>query len=383
MARLLDYVRWRGDLSFEKDPFNSLDAALFAVLSYLPFDKSVAGHTLGEASERLFYKRDKPYQLNPAENLELQLLPLSQRYKDIKFVDWSVKIQKHPAVQFTATTFRIAPHKILVSFRGTDGSMIGITEDVYMSYQPEIIGQSVAANYLQEIARRFPNSEIITVGHSKGGNFATYAITALSPEDQDRVIKAYSFDGPGFMKETSDTQSFQRVLPKMITYVPEGSIFGMMLDHPERTLVIKSTAKMMDQHDPRRWEVARNGFVMAPGLSNASRIVRNSFISWNTQIPRQQRESLWLALFSAIESQKITEFSQLTANKLRAAIQFSHAYLNLPPEIRLIANQIVSDIASTAKAHLNIPLINKVDTLKPLGNDSSKGPIVLDTYAGS
>lgn len=383
MARLLDYVRWRGDLSFEQDPFNSLDAALFAVISYLPFDKSVAGHALGQAAERLYHKKDKPYQLNSTENLELQLLPLSERYKDIKFVDWSVKIQKHPAVQFTATTFRLGPHKILVSFRGTDGSMIGITEDVYMSYQPEIIGQSVAASYLQEIARRFPNSEIITVGHSKGGNFATYAITELSPEDQERVIKAYSFDGPGFMKETYDTQNFQRVLSKMITYVPESSIFGMMLDHPERTLVIKSKAKMMDQHDPRRWEVARNGFVMAPGLSNASRIIRNSFISWNTQIPRQQREALWLALFSAIESQKITEFSQLTANKLRAAIQFSHAYLNLAPDIRLIANQIVSDIANTAKAHLNIPLINKANALKPLGNDSSKGPIVLDTYAGS
>ena len=383
MAHLLDYVRWRGDLSFNIEPFNSLDAALFAVLSYLPFDKSVSGHTLGEASERLYYKRTKPYPLSPTENLELQLMPISERYKNIEFVDWSKKIQKHPAIQFTAATFRIAPKKILVSFRGTDGSMIGVTEDVYMSYQPEIIGQSVAANYLQEIARRFPNSEIITVGHSKGGNFATYAITALSPADQGRIIKAYSFDGPGFMKETYDTPNFQNALPKMITYVPEGSIFGMMLDHPDRTLVIKSKAKMMDQHDPRRWEVARDGFVMAPRLSNASRIIRNSFISWNTQIPREQRESLWLALFSAIEGQNITEFNQLTANKLRAAIQFSHTYLTLPPDIRLIANKIVTDIASTAKAHVNIPLINKVDTLKPLGNDSSKGPIVLDTYAGS
>ncbi|MBP2058748.1 hypothetical protein J2Z60_001937 [Lactobacillus colini] len=383
MAHLLDYVRWRGDLAFDIEPFNSLDAALFAALSYLPFDKSVTGHTLGEASERLYYKRIKPYKLGPAENLELQLMPISARYKNIEFVDWSKKIQKRPAIQFTAATFRIAPKKILVSFRGTDGSMIGITEDVYMSYQPEITGQTVAANYLQEIANRFPNSEIITVGHSKGGNFATYAVASLPPQDQDRVIKAYSFDGPGFMKETYDTPNFQSAISKMITYVPEGSIFGMMLDHPERTLVVKSDVNMMKQHDPRRWNVARDGFVLAPGLTNTSRIIRNSFISWNTEIPRQQRQAFWLALFSAIENQNITEFSQLKANKLRAAIQFSYTYLNLPPDIRLIANQIISDIAATARTHVNIPLINKADTLKPLGNDSSKGPIVLDSYNGA
>lgn len=383
MAKLLDYVRWRGDLSFNIEPFNSLDAAFFATLVYLPFDNSVAGHTLGEAAERLYFKRDKSYQFSNNDNLALQLLPISNRYKNITFLDWSDKMQKNPPIQFTAATFRIAPHVILVSFRGTDGSMIGITEDIDMSYKPEVGGQSTAGEYLNHIASLYPNSKIITVGHSKGGNFATYSITNLSIKDQDRVIKAYSFDGPGFMKETYSLPEFQRVIPKMITYVPEGSIFGMMLDHPERTIVVRSKAHMMSQHDPRRWEVARNGFVLASGLTSASRVVRHSFISWNTQIPRHQRESLWLALFSALEDQNITEFNQLTANKLRGAIQFSHAYLSLDPKIRLIANKIISDVVSITRTRVHIPFVHKVEALKTLSNDSSKGPIVLDSYDGS
>ncbi len=383
MPKLLEYIRWRGDLSFESQPFNSVDAALFAHLIYLPYDSSVGGHKIGEASKRLLFKRTKPYQLNKMDTTEIELLPLSDRYRKMEILDWTDYMQKKPAVQFTAATIRLNKDTIIVTFRGTDGTMIGLNEDVDMSYRPEIVGQTIAADYLKAMAEKYPHDRIYTIGHSKGGNFAAYAVSALPIEAQDRVIKAFSFDGPGFMRSTYSSPSFQRILPKLITYVPEGSIFGMMLDHPERTLVVRSNAHMLKQHDPRRWRVARNGFVLAPGLSNASRVIRNSFISWNTKIPREKRESFWLALFSALEDEKITEFNQLTANKLRGAIQFSHAYLSLDPEIRLVANEIISDIAATARQHINIPFVNKAKILEPLGNDSSKGPIVNDSYDGS
>ena len=158
----------------------------------------------------------------------------------------------------------------------------------------------------------------------------------------------------------------------------------MMLDHPERTLVVSSDVHMVSQHDPRRWRVARNGFVLAPnGLNTASRVIRHSLFSWNTAIPRDERESLWMALFTTLEDENITEMNQLTAHKLRGAIQFSHAYLALDPEIRLLANKIVTDLASNTREHVHIPFINKAEVLEPLGNDSSKGPIVLDSYDGS
>lgn len=53
MAGTLDYLRWRGDLSFKEKPFNSVDASLFASFIYLPVDKSAKGHTLSEVAEKL------------------------------------------------------------------------------------------------------------------------------------------------------------------------------------------------------------------------------------------------------------------------------------------------------------------------------------------
>ena len=52
MGKILDYVRWRGDLTLDREPFNSLDAGLFAAFAYLPFDSSVKGHTLEAATKR-------------------------------------------------------------------------------------------------------------------------------------------------------------------------------------------------------------------------------------------------------------------------------------------------------------------------------------------
>lgn len=380
MGKILDYVRWRGDLTLDREPFNSLDAGLFAAFAYLPFDSSVKGHTLEAATKRLIQKKT----LIHSDKLEAELVNLSDRYKNMHFFDWSHLSQKKPPVQFTAMTIELDSETILVAYRGTDGSMVGLNEDVDMSYQPEIFGQSVAADYLDKMAQAYPDKKIYTVGHSKGGNFAAYALYAASPSLQNRVIKAYSFDGPGFMKEMYNQIEFQRVIPKMMTYVPEGSIFGMMLDHPERVIVVKSRMKhLMKQHNPLHWEVARNSFVMAPGLSNASRIIRSTFISWNTKIPREKREAFWLAFFTALESQKITEASQLTTNKIRGAIQFSHAYLALDPDACLIANEIISDITATARQYINLPFLSHNEHLEPLGNDSSKGPIVDDSYDGS
>lgn len=380
MGKILDYVRWRGDLTLDREPFNSLDAGLFAAFAYLPFDSSVKGHTLEAATKRLIQKKT----LIHSDKLEAELVNLSDRYKNMHFLDWSHLSQKKPPVQFTAMTIELDSETILVAYRGTDGSMVGLNEDVDMSYQPEIFGQSVAADYLDKMAQAYPDKKIYTVGHSKGGNFAAYALYAASPSLQNRVIKAYSFAGPGFMKEMYNQIEFQRVIPKMMTYVPEGSIFGMMLDHPERVIVVKSRMKhLMKQHNPLHWEVARNSFVMAPGLSNASRIIRSTFISWNTKIPREKREAFWLAFFTALESQKITEASQLTTNKIRGAIQFSHAYLALDPDARLIANEIISDITATARQYINLPFLSHNEHLEPLGNDSSKGPIVDDSYDGS
>ena len=39
MANIVDYIKWRGDLSFEVSPLNEIDNLILSRISYLPFEK--------------------------------------------------------------------------------------------------------------------------------------------------------------------------------------------------------------------------------------------------------------------------------------------------------------------------------------------------------
>ena len=43
MANILDYIDWRGDLSFDVSPFNEVDGLILSQLSYVIFDGILTG----------------------------------------------------------------------------------------------------------------------------------------------------------------------------------------------------------------------------------------------------------------------------------------------------------------------------------------------------
>ena len=381
MAGPLDYLRWRGDLSFKEKPFNSVDASLLSSIAYLPADSSATNHTLGEVAEKLRNLSSFQHQMYAETATEVMLLPESPRIGNIKILDWTDRLEKEPhPLQFTAATFLIDTKTIAVVFRGTDGTMIGLNEDMGMNYLPEIYGQEVAAKYLTEIAHKFSDQQIYLLGHSKGGNFAQFALCAVEPEIQKRVIKAISFDGPGFFHKVYTSPGFISSMSKMKTYIPQGSIFGAMLDHPEQTLVVKSTVPMRNQHDPRRWSVGRDSFTLADGLSSSSRVIRHALINFNNSIPDQERNDAFSDLFEAFENYDIDELNQLTSNKIVGTYRFGRAFLSLEPQERKLLTQVLSNIWNSYKKNMTLPLMASNYDLYPKSNDSNKAPVFYEFY---
>ena len=381
MAGPLDYLRWRGDLSFKEKPFNSVDASLLSSIAYLPADSSATNHTLGEVAEKLRNLSSFQHQMYAETATEVMLLPESPRIGNIKILDWTDRLEKEPhPLQFTAATFLIDTKTIAVVFRGTDGTMIGLNEDMGMNYLPEIYGQEVAAKYLTEIAHKFSDQQIYLLGHSKGGNFAQFALCAVEPEIQKRVIKAISFDGPGFFHKVYTSPGFTSSMSKMKTYIPQNSIFGAMLDHPEQTLVVKSTVPMRNQHDPRRWSVGRDSFTLADGLSSSSRVIRHALINFNNSIPDQERNDAFSDLFEAFENYDIDELNQLTSNKIVGTYRFGRAFLSLEPQERKLLTQVLSNIWNSYKKNMTLPLMASNYDLYPKSNDSNKAPVFYEFY---
>lgn len=381
MAGSLDYLRWRGDLTFAEKPFNSVDASLLASLVYLPVDSSAAGHTLSEVADRL---RDLPsfqVQMHDETGAEVLLLPKCPRLGNLKILDWTSRMEKNPhPLQFCAATFRLTDKTIAISYRGTDSSMIGWNEDMTMNYTPEVYGQNVAANYLNTIANKYPNDRIYLMGHSKGGNFAQYALSAVRPEVQKRIIKALSFDGPGFYHKVFTASGFEHTIKKMKTYLPEDSFVGTMLDHPERVLIVKSNATMLDQHDPRRWKIGRDSFVLAEGLTTRARVLRHALIHFNHSIPDAKRGEMFSALFEAFENLDISDINQLTAHKILGTYRLSRVIMKLDPDLRQVFISFFSDIWNTYRSNINLPFVDGEYQYYPKSNDSRKAPIFFEFY---
>ena len=381
MAGTLDYLRWRGDLSFKERPFNSVDASLFASIIYLPVDKSAKEHTLSEVAEKLHVLPSFQVQMKDLAGDQILLLPKSPRLGDIKILNWTNRLEKDPyPLQFTAATFRLTDNTIIIVYRGTDSSIIGWNEDLNMNYMPKVYGQDVAANYLKEMAAAFPHDKIYLAGHSKGGNYAEYALSVAEPKLQDRIIKAFSFDGPGFFRQVWNSPGFTRSMYKMKTYLPEASIIGTMLDHPERVLIIKSTAPMVQQHDPRRWAVGRDSFVLAESLTSGARSLRHSLIDFNHSIPEKQRGELWDALFQAFDELNITDVFQITANKLLGTVRFSRVIMSLEPETRRYVLHMFGEIINALRGNISLPFNENDFALYPKSNDSNKAPIFFEFY---
>ncbi len=166
----------------------------------------------------------------------------------------------------------------------------------------------------------------------------------------------------------------------MKTYLPEASIIGTMLDHPERVLIVKSTAPMVQQHDPRRWSVGRDSFVLAESLTSGARSLRHSFIDFNHTIPDEQRGELWDALFQAFDELNITDVFQITSNKLLGTVRFSRVIMSLDPETRKYVLHMVGEIINAIRGNISLPFTETDFDLYPKSNDSNKAPIFFEFY---
>ena len=135
-----------------------------------------------------------------------------------------------------------------------------------------------------------------------------------------------------------------------------------MLDHPEHVLIVKSTAPMVQQHDPRRWSVGRDSFVLAEGLTSGARSLRHSLIDFNHSIPEKQRGELW------------------DANKLLGTVRFSRVIMSLEPETRRYVLHMFGEIINALRGNISLPFSESDFALYPKSNDSNKAPIFFEFY---
>ena len=277
MPNLMDYLEWRGDLTFRESPPNEVDNLIFSLLSYVDLDGIVPNHhkggvTVREAAAEYFFTHPEyaahPLGLIiPADILTIfRRMAHTRRFRDLILSGYVNEISEERETQFSAVTVRLPDEGIFVAFRGTDDTIVGWKEDFKLSILDEVPAQTMAAEYLNRLDLT-PDTKLYIGGHSKGGNLAVWGAVHAEERVRDRIRTVFSNDGPGFSEGTVTSEAYKALAPRIRVYLPEDSLVGLLLEHDESYTVVKSNRKGLFQHDGLSWEVMGGSFLRAEALS--------------------------------------------------------------------------------------------------------------------
>lgn len=356
MADIFDYLKWRGVLSFREDPFNEVDNLVLAMLAYSDFDGILEDSfkivSLCTADRKYFEKHSRAVAKSSMFHFVRAPLLMDDMLKGSRFRDTVLTkyvdiINSDKDMQMAAVTFLLSDGSAYVAFRGTDTTVAGWKEDFNMSYMPETEGQLSAVRYLNEVGAEIKRP-IRVGGHSKGGNFAVYASAFCEREIQDRILAVYTNDGPGFRNEVMEREAFKRILPKVVSIVPDTSIIGMLLTSNVGHVVVKSRERGLRQHDALTWMVRRNRFKTAKQSALGS-FINKSQKEWLSRIDDESREMFVNTLFSFFEATGMDTFDEMIVNRRSSAKKIIATIKGLPKEKQAELMAILGDLLQSSR----------------------------------
>ena len=115
MANIIDYLNWRGDITFSQDPLNKVDALLFACLAYVDFagvvsegDEEISIHDANEVFAGIHSEEELA-----ADNSFISFAPsllkkaaACDRYKDLLLSRYVNHTDIEDMIQFSSVTYR-------------------------------------------------------------------------------------------------------------------------------------------------------------------------------------------------------------------------------------------------------------------------------------
>ncbi len=303
MKNFLDYLQ-DNNKTFKESSFNNIDSLILAYLSYFHFPNTLTRLKDLDISKTTKVEKNREF---------IKRVVTSNRYKDIESCFYVEDTNDLIEKQFSAVTFLLPNNTMYISFRGTDSTLTGWKEDFNMAFMLPVPAQKEALNYVEKITKLIPRKFYIG-GHSKGGNLAVYAGCNLSNNLSTRIIKIYSHDGPGFIKEFLTTSNYQNIKDKIEKIVPSSSIIGMLLYTNENYKIIESSARGILEHDPFSWLINENNFIILKNLSDGTVFTNKVINDFLSSLSKKEREIFIDSLFTVLKSTNLTTLDEISKN---------------------------------------------------------------------
>ncbi|MEY8353494.1 DUF2974 domain-containing protein [Lachnospiraceae bacterium 54-53] len=354
MRNMIDYVETE-KASFQEKAFHGVDSLVLSKLAYFSFDGFVPDLEGGmsSASIRELAERDDREELyrNTSERGRnkrlLMALAASPRFSGIGAGFYVNRLDFVKEKQFSATTFLLGDGTAYVAFRGTDSTFVGWKEDFNMSFSRTIPSQEESVLYLNAVGGSFSGG-LRLGGHSKGGNLAVFASMNCREEIRERITDIYSHDGPGFRKEVFQSTEYRQVRNRIRHSMPQSALIGMLLEHHETYVVVKSRRIGIMQHNPYSWLVKDDDFEYLEEIDPMAVYADRTIREWLGSLSDEKRELFIDTLYSVMKATDARFFSDLTVDRRSKARAALSAIRGIDEETRHFVLQTVGSLMAMA-----------------------------------
>lgn len=370
MGNIMDYISWRGDLSFEQSQFNEVDNLILACFSYVNLDGiSAVTKQNGIGLKKLtkeFMKLHTMKELE-ADKSFIRLAPfmMMEMAKSVRFGKCVVRNYVNDIVteaeqQFAAMEIVLEDGTSYVSFRGTDDTIIGWKEDFNLS-TGVVPAQKRAIEYLQKISEH-TDGMLRVGGHSKGGNLAIYG-SVMCKSAHEKILEIYSNDGPGFSREFQELPETKEMMPKIIRIIPEYSIIGTLLEHEKEPVIVASSSKGLLQHDGFSWEVQGPALVRRDSLNKTALRFIEILHKWIDGMDMEQKRLLIEDLFATLQASGYENLSEVQSGGLKSLAAMVKRVEKFAPESRGMMQELLTAICGGWLEQLQADTKDKLSVL--------------------
>lgn len=348
MDTITQYVKKYGEYTFSEKPLSDVDSLVLCQFCYLKFDalvpdvrekgKAVSLRELAksEAFDSMF--ADVRYEKKNRALFDAMVH--SKRFGRMKVKDYINIIEPKRETQFSAVTFFLEDGTMYVAYRGTDENIVGWKEDFNMALEYPVPGQEYALKYLNAVAAR-RRKEFYLGGHSKGGNLAVYAAMNCKSGLQERIIKVYSMDGPGFQPNVLEKEGYKRIEDRIVKILPHSSLVGMLFETAKEYKVVESKSFGPLQHDLYTWLIEGDDFLYVKDIYGSSRFAHDTFNEWVYSLDDEKRRLFVDTLYQVVAASKAQNMIELGADWKKSMNAMITAMKEVDPKTRRALKQIV------------------------------------------
>lgn len=351
MGTILDYLKEYGDYTLEEKAFSEVDSLVLSQFAYLKFDNLAPAPgedkpavSLSELKNHADYDRLYADERYREDNTALFLgMYRSKRFQNTKIYNYVNLIDLTTETQFSAVTFRLPNGVCYVAYRGTDETIVGWKEDLNLAFSDPVEGQRMSVDYLNRAAESITGNFYVG-GHSKGGNFATYACMNCDAEVRRRIMAIYDHDGPGFRPEVRAQGTYDEIADRIHKTIPHSSLVGMLLYSDGVYQVVESKTIGLAQHNPYTWLIKDDHFRTVNELYAGRKFMDEALNRWILSLSQEEMHTFVDTFYKVILASETDNLIDFTANWLQSIQKIGAALKEIDPQTGKAIIQIMKSL---------------------------------------